>query len=115
MTTQIVTKLKMGQTQIVTKLKNLNCDKTLKNMKLWQNTKTQIVTKHELGQISIYDKRYFKMVRTFLDIDNQWDVLWAAFRDSRDVFGKVFFLEKLWICPSLFSSYKPAAQADSKP
>ena len=62
--TQILTKLKNSScdtTQIVTKLKNSNCDKTRKNsncdktkksncdktkkIKLWQNSKSQIVTK----------------------------------------------------------------------
>ena len=45
--TQIVTKHKNSnceKTQIVTNLKNTNCDRTLK-LKLWQNSKTQIVTK----------------------------------------------------------------------
>ena len=41
--TQMVKDLK---TQIVTKHKNSNCDKTQKH-KLWQNSKSQIVTKLE--------------------------------------------------------------------
>ena len=34
-----------SKTQIVTKLKNTNCDQNKKKFKLWQNSKTQIVTK----------------------------------------------------------------------
>ena len=43
--TQIVKKKNL-KTQIVTKIKNSNCDKTQK-LKLWQNSKTQIATKLE--------------------------------------------------------------------
>ena len=46
--TNIVTKLKLWQNSNVTKLK------------LWQNQKTQIGTKLELWQISIYDKHTLK-------------------------------------------------------
>ena len=52
--TQFVTnlkKIKFGKTkktQIMTKLKNSNCDKTQK-LKLRQNSKTQIVTKRNLN------------------------------------------------------------------
>ena len=45
--TEMVTKLKnlnLDKTQIVTKLKNSNCDKTQK-LKLWQNPKIQVLTK----------------------------------------------------------------------
>ena len=38
---------KTKKTQIVTKLKNSNCDKT-KKLKLWQNSKTQIVLKTQM-------------------------------------------------------------------
>ena len=49
--TQIVTKLKnpncekLKKTLILTKLKKSNCDKTNKKTKLWQNSRTQTVTK----------------------------------------------------------------------
>ena len=58
--TDVVTKkIKLwptSKTQIVTKPKNSNCDKTQKR-KLWQKSKTLIVTKLELWQISIYEKK----------------------------------------------------------
>ena len=87
---------------------NSNCDKTQnmqlelwpnKKLKLWKKTqklnlwkknyKTQIMTKLKLWQISIFNKKYFKkslLVRTFWHLDNPWYVLWAAFRDSCNVF-----------------------------
>ena len=74
---QIVTKHKNLNftTQIVTKPKISNCDKTQKH-KLWQN--------------SIYEKKNKLkkglLVRTFWHPDNWWDVLWAAFCDSRKCF-----------------------------
>ena len=112
---QIVTKLKLCQnsncdkSRVVTNLKlwhNSNCEK--KNLKiisgtkhqLWQNARTQIMTKNKnsnydktqklkLWQNLKYDqskfmkkKKNFKMVfkvRTFWHRDNQWDVFWAAF------------------------------------
>ena len=103
--TQVVTKFKWWKnfiydiTQIVIKLKicnsncdqtkNSNCEKTQK-LNLWKkNYKTQIMTKLKLWQISIFNKKYFKkslLVRTFWHLDNPWYVLWAAFRDSCNVF-----------------------------
>ena len=112
--TQLVTKLKLWQnsnsdkTQIVTSLKlwvknqKLKCDKTWIVTKLensnYDNSKTKIVTKiHKLklGQDLEYDKSQFMktkkklqkslLVRTYWHLDNWWDVLWAAFCDSRNV------------------------------
>ena len=64
--TQMVTKLKNSNwdkthTKIVTELKNPNCDKTwiVTKLKLWQNSncdKAQVVTKLKLWQNSNYDK-----------------------------------------------------------
>ena len=42
--------LQIKQNRIVTKLKNSNCDET-QTRKLWQNLKTQIVTKHQKLQL----------------------------------------------------------------
>ena len=75
----------MWKTQIVTKPKNFNCDKTQK-LKLWHSSKTQIVTKIQLG--------------TFQHLDNQWDVLWAAFCDFCDVSFCI-----LWWCPVMFLTH----------
>ena len=106
--TQIVTKLKLwhnsycdkklknskcDKTQMVTKLENSKDDKTQK-IKLWQNSKTWIVTKLEIWQILMYEGKKLKkdlLVRTYWHLDNQWDVLWAAFCDSRDVFVRYDF------------------------
>ena len=84
--TQMVIKLKKikfwwsSKTQIVMKLKNSNCDKTQK-LKLWQNlnfTKSRFIKK----------KIFLRglLVKTFWHLDNWWDVLWATFCDSRNVF-----------------------------
>ena len=51
--------------------KKYNSDKTQKP-KFWQN--------------STSDKTLSLLVRATWDLDNQWDVLWAVFCDSRDVF-----------------------------
>ena len=46
-----------------------------------------------------YDKSWFmkkkkklkgSLVRTFWHLDNWWDVLWAAFCNSHDVWGKIY-------------------------
>ena len=59
----------------MTKLKNLNCDKT------WNMTNLNLNS---------------LLVGTFLHLDNRWDVLWAAFCDSRDVFkGNNFKLDRV--------------------
>ena len=68
---------KCGKTQIVTKLKNLNQDKTQK-LRFWGNSETQIVTKLELSKISIYEEKKLEkglLERTFWHLDNRWDVL----------------------------------------
>ena len=90
--TQIVRKslkLKSDKTQIVTKVGNSNFDKTQK-LKLWQNLKTKIGTKLEICKnLNLWRPKKLKkglLVRTFWHLDNRWDVLWAAFCDSRDVF-----------------------------
>ena len=62
---------------------------TTQKLKFWQNSITQSGTKLYFWKISIYEKRIFwkgLLVRTFWHLDNRWDVLWAAFCDSRDVF-----------------------------
>ena len=64
--TQIVTKLnnsKCDKTQIVAKLKlwqNSNCDKTQK-LKLWKNSETQIVTKLKTQNVTKHDVRQISM------------------------------------------------------
>ena len=99
-----MTKLKMWQnsncdkTQILIKLKirqNSNCDRTTK-LKFLQNSKTQFVTKLKNSNCDKtwtmtninYEEKILKkgpLVRTFWNLDNRWDVLWAAFLDSCDV------------------------------
>ena len=84
-----------NKTQIVMKLKNWKGDKTKKlklsqtqKLKLWQNSKAYIVTKLELWQISIYDKKNTlkgSFSKHIWHLENQWDVVWAAFCDLRDV------------------------------
>ena len=54
-TTQIVRKRKKPKYSIVTQLENSNDDKTWE-LKLWQNSKTQILKKPEIWQISIYEE-----------------------------------------------------------
>ena len=110
--TQKVMKLKNSncdeiQKLIVIKLKNSNCDKTWK-LKLWWNAKTQIaiklnnskcdhiqiVTKLKnsncdkatltMGQNLNYDKLKGLLIGTFWHLDNRYNVLWAAFCNSRD-------------------------------
>ena len=76
-----MTKLKLWQnqnTQIVTKLKNSNCDQT-KNSN-WNKTSN-------IRNLNWWRKKTLKCssVRTFWHIDNRWGVLRAAFCDSRDV------------------------------
>ena len=48
--TQIVRGKKPLKTQIVTKLKNSNCDKTQK-LKFWQNSKTETETEHNIFMV----------------------------------------------------------------
>ena len=76
----------------MTKFKNSNCYKT-QNLKMWQNSncdkiqkkfnfyKTWIVTNLNLWK----EKKTLNslLVRTFWHLDNWWEVLWAAFCDSR--------------------------------
>ena len=108
--TQIGTKLKLWQnwncdkTQIVReKIKNLNVTKPT----LWQNSRTQIVTKLKKGLL----------VKTFWHLDSRWDDLWAAFCDSRDVLyesicnisGSWHFHQKL----SRFSPNRPTGPIQS--
>ena len=76
------------------KLKKSNCD----------NSKTQIVTKLTRSNC---DKTQFMtnllkslLVRTTWHLNNGWDVLWAAFCDSRNVF---FFITFFVITTSLLS------------
>ena len=51
-------KLKCDKTQIVTKLENSNMIQ-LKNLNYVQTPETQIVTKLEICQISIYEEKNF--------------------------------------------------------
>ena len=94
-----------SKTRIVTKLKNSNCDKTQnsncdKNQKLklrqnsnsnCDNSKSQIMTK--LKNFNCDKTQFMKnlykslLVRTIWHLNNGWDVLWAAFCDSGDVFS----------------------------
>ena len=81
----------------MTKLKNSNWDETQKH-KLWQNPKKLNVTK--LKKKSNFDKTQKLKLwqnsknqissrtvgKTTWHLDNQWDVLGAAFRDSREVY-----------------------------
>ena len=61
--TQIVTKLKLWEKNQKNQMwQKSNCDKT-QELKLWQNSKNQIVTKlkkHELGQNLNYEKSQMK-------------------------------------------------------
>ena len=90
---QIVTKLKNSNcAQIGTKLKNSNWDKT--QLKLWQktqillNSKTQIVTVLlvTLVTVAVVTVVIVTSLRKTWHLDNRWNVLCAAFRDSRDVY-----------------------------
>ena len=108
---QIVMKLKNSgcdknsKTLIVTKLKNSKWRKTQKikswqnsinknvtNLKLWQNSKTKIVATlfANCDENLNYDKSQFMRRKTNLKgswhLDNQCDVLFAVFCDSRNVF-----------------------------
>ena len=82
----------MWQTYIVTKLKTLNV----------KNSKTQVVTKLLLWKMSMCEEEKIKkglLLRTFWHLDNRWDVLWAAFCDSRDVSyqtGTLIYKKRGW-------------------
>ena len=98
--TKIVTKLKLWQNykpQILTKLKNSNCDINWK-LKLWQNSKNWNCDKSKknwdknpkpklwqkseikLWQKSTYDKTLERLlVRITRHLNNQWKVIRAAF------------------------------------
>ena len=68
----------------VTKLENSNYDKTQK-LKLHDKT-------WNMTNLKLWRKKLWKglFMRTFWYFDNPWEVLWAAFCDSRDVFNKVW-------------------------
>ena len=99
-----------SKTLIVKKL-NSNWFKIHK-LKLWQNSKTQVVTSQKvkltkLKKNSNCDKTQFLtnllkslLVKTTWHLDNKWDVLWAAFCDSWDVlheFPNVLnFIPQIW-------------------
>ena len=85
----------------MTKLKNSSSDKTktLKlwqnsKLKLWQDSKPQIVTKLKNSNCNKTQKGVIvtSFSKTDWDLDNRWDVLGAAFYDSR----KVFFTCDRW-------------------
>ena len=82
-TTQNVTKIKLWQ--------NSNCDKTHIVPKL-QNSKCENSNCDQTQFKKInYDKSQLKknkqvLERKFWHLDNQWDVLWAAFCNSPNVF-----------------------------
>ena len=90
--TQIMTKLnysKCDQNQIVTKLKNYNFYKAF--LLLWQNLN------YDKSLLMRIKKKYEGLlVRTFWHIDNWFDVLWAAFCDSRDVLFKHYVVSQLF-------------------
>ena len=68
----------------MTKLKHSNYDKT-KKLKLWQDSKPQIVTKLKNSNCDKTQKGVIvtSFSKTDWDLDNRWDVLGAAFYDSR--------------------------------
>ena len=75
-------------------LKNSKCDKT-QQLKLWQKSKTQIVTKLELLQISSKEKSFKSLLeRAFWHLDTGWDILEAAFCNSCNVFHLFSVLKK---------------------
>ena len=95
--------------QIVTKLENSNCDFTQK-LKLWQNSKTDIVKKkiknissdktkkndseeEEERKKKLLKKQIFwpkdLLVITNWHLDNGWDLLGAPFCDHAMFFGEV--------------------------
>ena len=99
--TQVVTKLKnsnsdktqelkMWRTQIVTKLKNSKCDKTQKfklhRKKLNNSNCDKTATIRNLNICGGKKPKKGPLVRTFWHLANQWYVLWAAFCDCRNVF-----------------------------
>ena len=92
--TSIVTKLQLLQnskcdkTQIVTKLKNSNCDKTKKNQIATKLKNLNCDETKIMSNINWWQKILLigLLVRTFWHLDNRWDVLWAAFCNSRNVF-----------------------------
>ena len=119
--TQKLKLLQNSKTQIVTKLKtwreknsNSKCAKTqietTQKIKLWHNSKNQIMTKLRNSNcdktwnmiiLRLWRKKLQNnlLVRTFWHFDNQWDVLLAAFCNSRDVLLLNGFLYKwnfLW-------------------
>ena len=69
---------KPSKTQIVTILKNSNCDKSwiMTTLNLWEEE-------------NIYKGL---LVGTYWHLNNRWAVLWAAFCDSRDVYNRAYFL-----------------------
>ena len=91
--TQMMTKPKnpnSDKTQKVKLWQNSNCDKTLK-LKLWPNFNTQIVTKlknSNCGKTWIMTNLNLKVYfsKNIWHCDNLWYVLWEAFCDSRNVF-----------------------------
>ena len=76
---------KLGRKQIVAKLKNSNYDKTL-NIKLWQNSKTQIVTVVIMTLVTeaVVTLAKVTLVLTW-HLESRWDVLGAAVRKSCNV------------------------------
>ena len=52
-----------------------NCDKT------WIMTNLNVLEEKQIKKGLV--------VRTFWHLDNQWDVLWAVFCDSHDVFSVI--------------------------
>ena len=118
--TQIAMKLKNSdwdETQIVRKLKNLNIDKTqiVAKLNLWQNSNTQTLTKLKnqivknciMTNLSLREEeKIIKSVleRTFWHLVNRWDVLWAAFCNSCDVFKLSVLCQRQSIKPAVLKT-----------
>ena len=118
-----IQKLKMWQnsyceknnlrTQIMTKLKYSVCDKTQRT-KLWQNfknIKSQFNKKKLLRDL---------LVRTFWHLNHRWNVLWAAFCNSCNVFlclGNnlrqflLLILHLLFMSGSMFNTFEEECPA----
>ena len=111
---QIVTKLKNSSCyktqkfQIMTKLQKPNCNKAQK-LKLWHNLKIQIATIlnsncDKTQKLKWWQNSKLSLVRTTWHLDNQWDLLWAAFSNLHG--NKI--LMKLQCCARTSTSYENA-------
>ena len=119
-----MTTLKLQQNSNYEKKKKTQTQ-NVKKLKLWQNSRSQIVKKKlknsnidktwNLTNLNFRRRKKLLtglLVSTFLHLDNQWYVLWAAFCDSRDVF---FFNALVCYFLSLQRRVRPAwAARDQK-